>query len=499
VQRVPLSDDEARIRLEFGTSGLARRAPTLSARTLVARNQRRFLLAVIAVIAICMILWTRGTLQTLAAITTLLYVVAVVYRCYLYVRSTRADVLEVVSDDEARAVPDEALPFYSVLIPVYKEAKVVGHVIQNLARMEYPVSRLEVLILVEGDDEETLAAVDDIDAGPQFRMVVIPPAEPRTKPKALNFGLSLARGDVIAVYDAEDEPEILQLRRAAVALGRLPADVGCLQSKLSYSNATQNIITKWFTIEYNMWFTFFLPGLSSIHSPIPLGGTSNHFRRKTLRRLGGWDPYNVTEDADLGLRMAREGVRVRILESTTLEEANSDFVNWIKQRSRWYKGYLATFLIHLRHPRILHRDMGVKGMAHITVFVGGTPLLALLNPIFWILTLIWFIDKPEFIQQIFPAAIYYAALLAWVFGNFLMVYLTLISSRFVHAGEMIWAALLTPLYWVMMSIAALKALFQLVFTPSLWEKTVHGLSDRQHERSEAPLAAQQPLTEIDVV
>ena len=202
----------------------------------------------------------------------------------------------------------------------------------------------------------------------------VPPAEPRTKPKALNFGLTLARGQLIAVYDAEDDPESLQLRRAVVAMRRLGPEVGCLQAKLSYNNPEQNLITRWFTLEYAMWFTFFLPGLASMGAPIPLGGTSNHFRRGVLRALGGWDPYNVTEDADLGIRMYREGYRVRVLESNTLEEANSDFVNWVKQRSRWYKGYLQTFLVHMRSPRQLRREMGWKGTAHFCVFVGGTPV-----------------------------------------------------------------------------------------------------------------------------
>ena len=237
------------------------------------------------------------------------------------------------------------------MIPAYREASVMGKLIDNIARFDYPADRLEVLLLVEQDDDETLEVLRDIDPGPSFKLVVVPPGEPRTKPKALNFGLTMARGDVIAVYDVEDAPDVLQLRRAAVALARFGPEVACIQAKLSYANAHQNFITRSFTIEYTMWYSFFLPGLSSMHAPIPLGGTSNHFRRGALRTLGGWDPYNVTEDCDLGIRMFREGYDVKVLDSVTLEEANSDFVNWVKQRSRWYKGYLQTFLIHLRSPR----------------------------------------------------------------------------------------------------------------------------------------------------
>ncbi len=173
--------------------------------------------------------------------------------------------------------------------------------------------------------------------------------------------------------------------------------------------------------------------------------------------------------------MAREGYAVRVLESVTLEEANSDFVNWVKQRSRWYKGYLQTLLVHLRSPGRLRRDVGLRGVGHVCVFVGGTPLLAAVNPIFWFLTALWFVVHPALMERIFPGPVYYVGLLCWALGNGLLGYLTLVSCRMIRRGELLWAALLIPLYWVMMSLAAAKAIWQLVATPSLWEKTVHGL------------------------
>jgi cellulose synthase/poly-beta-1,6-N-acetylglucosamine synthase-like glycosyltransferase len=294
----------------------------------------------------------------------------------------------------------------------------------------------------------------------------------------------MARGDIVTIYDAEDHPDPLQLRRAAITLSRLGPEVACLQAKLSYSNVEQNLITRWFTIEYAMWFSLFLPGLVSVNAPLPLGGTSNHFRRTVLEAIGGWDPYNVTEDADLGIRLYREGFTVRVLESITFEEANSDFVNWVKQRSRWYKGYLQTWLIHMRHPILLYREMGFRGFLVFNLFVGGTPMLAVLNPIFWTMTTLWFIGHPYFIRAIFPAPVFYPAIACFSFGNFAIAYLTVINCRIMKQVELLWAALTVPLYWVMMSIAAIKAVFQLAFAPTFWEKTVHGL-DR-------PKAAQPP-------
>jgi cellulose synthase/poly-beta-1,6-N-acetylglucosamine synthase-like glycosyltransferase len=475
VQPLAMNEVEAQLRLEASVSGLADRVPLLSARSLISRGQRNFFIGLLIVLVIGIVLDARLTISLVFACFTLAYLIAVVYRAYLFTRSSKSDALEIVTDEEALSVPDSALPFYTILLPAYNEASVIVKLVENLAEMDYPTSRLEVLLLIEEDDEETLGALRAANPPSQFRLVVVPPAEPRTKPKALNFGLTLARGDVVAVYDVEDTPDILQLRRAAVALNRFGPEVGCLQGQLSYKNATQNIITKWFTVEYAMWFSFFLPGLSAMDAPIPLGGTSNHFRRSALRALGGWDPYNVTEDCDLGIRMFREHYQIKVLESTTLEEANSDFVNWVKQRSRWYKGYLQTFLIHFRAPRRLTKEIGPEGVFHLCAFVGATPILAAFNPLFWGLTIVWFVAQPQFVRDAFPAPEYYIGLFLWAFGNFLLWYLTVLTARHTRPEGLVLAAMLVPIYWVMMSVAAIKAMWQLVITPSVWEKTAHGL------------------------
>jgi cellulose synthase/poly-beta-1,6-N-acetylglucosamine synthase-like glycosyltransferase len=279
----------------------------------------------------------------------------------------------------------------------------------------------------------------------------------------------------VTVYDAEDRPDPLQLRRAVAAFRRLPPDVACLQAKLSYHNAEQNLITRWFTAEYALWFGQFLPGLVKLGAPVPLGGTSNHFRRDTLVRVGGWDPFNVTEDADLGIRLHRLGFRTRVLESITLEEANSDFVNWGKQRSRWYKGYLQTWLVHMRHPRRLWQRLGLRGFVGFNLFVGGTPFLALLNPVFWVLTAMWFLAKPPIILELFPPWLYYTSMLSLVVGNFTFLYTAMVGARLTGRPSLVLASLLSPIYWVMMSIAAIKAAVQLFSAPTFWEKTEHGL------------------------
>ena len=477
VKPVAMNEAEAQMRLQASVSGLADRVPLVSARSLVTPAQRNGFIGLLVILLIGAVLDIRATVTVLIGLITLCYLVAVVYRAYLFTRSSKVDALEIVTDEEALLVPDSELPSYTIMIPAYREASVINKLIGHLMQLDYPRDRLEILILVEQDDEETLMALRSASPPDHFRMVVIPPAEPRTKPKALNFGLTLARGDIVAVYDVEDTPDALQLRRAAVALNRFGPEVGCVQAQLSFNNATQNMITKWFTIEYAMWFSFFLPGLSSLGAPIPLGGTSNHFRRSALRDLGGWDPFNVTEDCDLGIRMFREQYDIKVIESTTMEEANIDFVNWVKQRSRWYKGYLQTFLIHLRAPVTLVNQVRIKGVLHLCAFVGGTPILAVLNPIFWIMTIVWFVAQPEVLRQIFPAPVYYTGLVLWSFGNFLLWYLTVLTARHVRNEGLVLAAALVPVYWIMMSVAAVKAMWQLVVTPSFWEKTTHGIGN----------------------
>jgi cellulose synthase/poly-beta-1,6-N-acetylglucosamine synthase-like glycosyltransferase len=361
-------------------------------------------------------------------------------------------------------------------VPAYREPEVIGDVIAAIGALDYPADRLDVRLVLEADDEVTIAAARATIAGKPVRIVLVPSAEPRTKPKACNFGLQGAPGEFVTVFDAEDRPEPLQLRRAVVALRRLGDGYACVQARLGYFNSRQNLITRWFSIEYANWFGLLLPGLVSVGAPVPLGGTSNHFHAALLRDLGAWDAFNVTEDADLGIRLARLGYAVGVLDSLTEEEANSDFVNWVKQRSRWYKGYLQTWLVHMRSPRAVHRDLGWRGVLGLHLFVLGTPLMALVNPLFWAMTIVWYAQQPEGIALLFPPSVYYIALFCFLIGNAAVVYMNLVTTRIMGRPGLMAAALAVPLYWVMMSAAAAKAVFQLVCTPFYWEKTSHGLS-----------------------
>lgn len=421
------------------------------------------------------------TATALIATATLLYLASMSYRMKAFYDAIRAPAEIRITDDEARAIPDDALPGYTVLVPAYREPEVIASLIASIQALDYPRDKLDVKLLLETDDLETYDVARRTISGDHIEIVRVPPSMPRTKPKACNYGLMRARGELLTIYDAEDQPEPLQLRRAALALSRADPSVACLQAKLVYRNANQNLLTRWFTTEYAMWFSQLLPGLVAQGAPIPLGGTSNHFRREILERVGAWDAFNVTEDADLGIRLHRLGYSTLVLDSTTLEEANSDFVNWVKQRSRWYKGYLQTWLVHMREPGRVYRALGARAFLGFNLFVLGTPLLALLNPVFWALTLLWFLTNTVVIVQLFPGWIYYLALFSMLFGNFAFLYASIISARQTGNPQLVVAAMLSPVYWVMMSIAAIKALVQLLSAPSFWEKTTHGLDRPRSE------------------
>ncbi|MCW2549444.1 MAG: N-acetylglucosaminyltransferase [Mycobacterium sp.] len=433
---------------------------------------------------------TIPTLVGLVAVVSVLYLAVFAERLVLISKALSDPGTITISPEEARAYPASKLPVYTILIPAYREPEVLPHLLQAIAELEYPADRLDVLLLLEEDDEETYNAALAAEPPEYLRVIRVPYSEPRTKPKACNVGLELARGELVTIFDAEDRPEPLQLRRAAIAFQQVPSNVVCLQAKLAFFNHEQNILTNWFTTEYAMWFEQMLPGLVRQDAPIPLGGTSNHFRTGVLNELGGWDAFNVTEDADLGVRLYRFGYRTLVLDSVTLEEANSDAINWLKQRSRWYKGYLQTWLVHTRQPIAMSREIGFLSFLRFNLFVGGTPLLALFNPVLWALTLMWFTGKVEFIRYLFPTWLYFIGLVCLLLGNFTFVYCNVVAAHATRITQLVSRAVFSPAYWLLMSLAAYKALIQLIVAPSFWEKTTHGLGATTPSDAAAPLNAE---------
>lgn len=460
--------------------------PTRSAITVLSRGQAAAALLALAATTACAILWPRPTLYALLVAVSVGFTVSIAFKFTTsYVGSTferAANLTELrLTEDRARD-----LPVYTVLVPVYREANIIGELVANLDRLDYPKDRLEVLVLMEADDQETPAALAAADPPPYMRAIILPDAQPKTKPKACNTGLDQARGAFLVIYDAEDRPDPDQLKRSLAVFDHLGDDVVCLQAALNYWNAHDNALTRMFTLEYSYWFDYMLPGLYHLDLPIPLGGTSNHFRTRALRDLGGWDPYNVTEDADLGIRASMAGQRIGIISSTTFEEANRSYPNFIRQRSRWIKGYLQTFLVHTRHPVRTLRATGVKAALGFALLIGGTPLTFLAMPPLYLLLLCtilggrvpWLPDFPPWLDTVGYTNL--------ILGNAISVYLAMVGAFRRRNYRLVLWALLNPLYWLLHSAAAYKAVWQLLTRPHYWEKTRHGLSD-------APAAAPDDL------
>ena len=426
-----------------------------------------------------------AVLPIVTTVLAALYLASTIDRHWLLLRGLRAPSMITISDERARAIPDDELPVYTVLLPVYNEPSIVHNLIEGVGRLEYPKDKLEILLLVEEDDIATQRAMEGVELE-SVRVVRVPHSEPKTKPKACNYGMASPglRGEMVTIYDAEDIPDPLQLRKAVAAFADLPPQVGCLQARLGYFNEKQNLLTRWFSLEYDQWFGIMLPAVQAAGCVIPLGGTSNHMHTGVLRAIGGWDEFNVTEDADLGVRLARHGYHTRILDSVTLEEANSDVLNWIRQRSRWYKGYLQTMLVHLRQPVTLWSEIGGKGILRLINMTSAVPIVNVINLLFWSTMATWVLGRPHLIEMAFPSLTYYTYLVMYLVGAPLSVYIGLIVVQRLDKPYLWWAAALIPLYWMLQSIAAMKAIFQLLTRPHFWEKTVHGLSSTHP----APLA-----------
>jgi cellulose synthase/poly-beta-1,6-N-acetylglucosamine synthase-like glycosyltransferase len=480
LQRLGASDNVA-----LSVRRLLERRPEDSAFRVISHAQKLVFGAIAALFLVGLVINPIGTIIAFNIGSILFYSLSSIYRFRLVFASLAHNLELPVSRQELEAVDERTLPDYTILVPLYREATVLPRLTASLARLDYPPSKLDIKLLCEEDDDETQQAILDLDLPPQFRLIVIPDTQPKTKPKACNYGLLHARGQYVVIYDAEDQPDPDQLKKVVIAFAKAGPEVSCVQCKLNYYNRYQNTLTSWFTTEYSMWFDLVMPGLDANDSPIPLGGTSNHFLTEQLLELGAWDPHNVAEDADLGIRLAKAGFHTVMVDSTTYEEANSDLSNWVRQRSRWVKGYIQTWLVHMRHPLRLAGQLGWRRWLSFQLVVGGTFATFLLNPIYWGLTTLWILTEAGVIRTLFPGFVYYAAAFGLHIGNFVFAYLNVAGSMRRGYFDLVKFALFSPIYWGLMSVGAWKGFLQLFYRPFYWEKTVHGLDLGAGERLSA--------------
>ena len=462
-----------RVRVEAGpgiaaaaANALARRDPALCARFGVSRGQG-VAIASLGLLAAGAAAVAPGGLSILvSAALWSLFAVAIVLR--------NLAVAAAGVPTPASPLDDVELPIYTIIAPLRGEARMVAKLVRRLDALDYPRGKLDIKLVVERDDGATRRALESLDLPARYEIVVAPPGLPATKPRALNVALPAARGALVVVYDAEDEPDADQLRLAAARFAAEPA-VHCLQAALTIDNAADSWISAMLAIEYATLFDLINPGLAALDLPIPLGGTSNHFRVRTLRRVGAWDAWNVTEDADLGMRLAFAGARVGALASSTAEEAPAKLAAWFRQRVRWQKGWMQTLIVHSRRPVRFARALGGSPALAALALIGGSTLGGLFGP-------------PLFFAAAWRAVSgQLGAATAWQITSDLAIYLlavcglmtmaipglTAMRRRRIAARPSILMTL--PLYYAMICAATWAALFDLAIRPYHWAKTEHGL------------------------
>ncbi len=467
-------------------AGLMRERPDWSAKTGLASWQVYFGATASGLIMGALAFAPRETLTLSAAGLSLFFLLAIALRLAAVVnlawppRRPAAAAQPLLSDSE--------LPRYTVFVPLFREVEILPHLAEALRQLDYPPAKLDIKIVLEAVDAATIEAAAKLDFPGNVDLIVVPDRQPRTKPKALNYALQFATGDLAVIYDAEDRPEPDQLRKAATVFRHASADLACVQARLDYFNAHENWLSRQFTIEYATLFRGILPLLGRFGLPLPLGGTSNHFRIGVLRELGAWDPFNVTEDADLGMRLHRSGYRVETLDSTTYEEACCQTAAWIKQRTRWLKGWMQTFGVHMRQPWTTLKETGLTGFLAFHAYFAGIIVSSLAHPAFYIV-----LACDAWQGALFQpgATLGEHILLTIALTNFAGGYAVNLAlgamSLRGHGHKGLWRhVIFIPVYWLFVSAAAYRAVWQLIRAPFYWEKTEHGVSAHLKPAPAAP-------------
>lgn len=447
-----------------------RTAPHESCRDWNAGKASRWGASVVLVMLICLIMWPTVSFFALcgwAILTLILNTILKVTAAVLYLTSKPAD--------PTPANPQVAhLPIVTILVPLFRERDIAGALVQRLSRLDYPPDCLDVCLILEADDATTRDALAATTLPIWMRAIKVPLGTLQTKPRALNYALSFAKGSIIGVYDAEDAPDADQIHKVVARFAQRPRKVACLQGRLDFYNSHSNWLARCFTIEYATWFRIILPGLERLKLAIPLGGTTLFFRRDVLEELGGWDAHNVTEDADLGIRLTRHGYNTEILDTTTQEEANARAWPWVKQRSRWLKGYAITYGVHMRNPLKLYRELGPWRFFGFQLLFAGTISQFLLAPLLWSFWLILFgLPHPATGMLTTNIALTFAGI--FLVSELLGILVSVLAATTVNKRELIkWTPTL-HFYFPLAALAAYKGVLELATKPFYWDKTTHGV------------------------
>lgn len=463
---------------------------SLSAQGAVTRMKILVVLSLFAVLLICVDMGQHFLVQAIIESGTLLYLLNTFYLLVVAVKGYShqpsltphlQELLVGLNDHVDRLVEHIHFPVYSVLCPVYKEVKILPQLRDMLIALRYPKSRLNVQWLVEVDDVKVLKFLETFELPEFIRITIVPKGEVRTKPNACIWGLQHVDplSKFLVIYDAEDIADPLQLLKSILAFHFGGEKLACVQARLTFYNPKANLQTRAFYLEYLTWFGLMLPGLDEVGGAKPLGGTSNHFRTDILRKAGGWDKYNVAEDADLGIRLQKLGYSIGLIDSETEEEPNAGALSWIKQRTRWKKGYLQTFIVHLRNPLQTWKTLGPGYFMSFFVVIGLSWILPLVNPLYWGLFILYvtghFVHQ---IQGVFPSWVLTPALVSMLDMLCRAYYMQAAIKLQERHGKPDWSfapmiLIMWFTYYPWETVATYRALYQLIFKPYYWDKTEH--------------------------
>ncbi|NDF11868.1 MAG: glycosyltransferase [Proteobacteria bacterium] len=457
---------------EHARHALWKERPHESARYLFSMPSVVTMLIVIALMAL-VVIYPHLAMISMFAVMNFFYAFSLLFKALIFAVGDRSRLTQYAyRRKELEQMNDRDLPVYSILVPLFREdARTIQQLVAAIRNLQYPKAKLDVKLIVEAADVATIEAIKATQCESYFEIIRVPFSYPQTKPKACNYALRFVRGEYVTIYDAEDVPDPYQLKKVIKSFTDAPRGTVCVQAKLNYFNREENLLSKLFSIEYSAWFNFMLIGLDRLQIPIPLGGTSNHFPVKIIRELYAWDPFNVTEDADLGIRLAQRGYNTVIVDSLTMEESPIRLKDWMKQRSRWIKGYMQTYIVHMRKPELLLNYSGIKGFMGFQFFV-GVPSFIFVSMLPMITISVIAAFQPHLMPNhlIF---IVYSNLFAGIALHFAIAMRVI---QFEKWQNMMVSALIFPLYWVLHAFASLKALWQLFLNPHYWEKTEHGIT-----------------------
>ena len=454
-------------------NGLYNKYPRLSAKSLSYNKILTGFLCFVTFLSFLFFLNAKLTLITIIVVINIFYLITFLVKSGIFIRGVflRHSFAE---NNGYKKIDNSNLPIYTILVPLYRERDTIKKLLEAIGRFNYPQNKLDVKLILEEDDIDTIKYVTSLEEKFNFHKIIVPHSLPKTKPKACNYALQFAKGKYVTIFDAEDRPRKFQLKQVIHKFRSSDENIVCIQAQLNYYNRKEHLITKMFSLEYSGWFDFMIKGIDYLGLPIPLGGTSNHFKTEKLREIGAWDAFNVTEDADLGIRIARFGYDCTTITAETAEEAPFTLRSWINQRSRWIKGYIQTYFVHMENPKKLLKDIGLKKFLGFQIFIGGTFFVFLtLIPMLILSCLLWISYIDLEIHRTFKLI----SLTNIIISTTFMVLSSFYIAHFRNWHGMLVSSLIFPFYWLLHCLASFKALSQIICKKSyFWEKTEHGKS-----------------------